>query len=341
MIDTAFPVSALGREQPRNGGSRWIGPAANGNGPAGNYRYRTTFTVPANAILSTVNVTGLWGTDDTSIAMRINGNLDPKRQRRASRRSCRSTLPADFVIGTNMLDVRLWRTSLVVTGLRVDKAVGTYQIIPEPATACLVCLGCVAFAAVHRRRRRNVCFNLCRRRNLMSRQHQLVSLSLLAAIISFASYLATGATADPLPGRDLLKFQQLPMINTTVIDPNGVPGTYQGHDELSTAYGFPNAANNVIPFYQGRFMADDFADTLSSPVVHVKWWGSYAHDFINPSMPVNKFLDLLRVRRARSGAGLQPSRDTAVESSRVSQSPGTRLRHVHGKADPRSGPDSR
>lgn len=124
----------------------------------------------------------------------------------------------------------------------------------------------------------------------MFRQHQLVSLSLLAAIISFASYLATGATADPLPGRDLLKFQQLPMINTTVIDPNGVPGTYQGHDELSTAYGFPNAANNVIPFYQGRFMADDFADTLSSPVVHVKWWGSYAHDFIDPSMPVNKFL---------------------------------------------------
>jgi hypothetical protein len=98
------------------------------------------------------------------------------------------------------------------------------------------------------------------------------------------------AQADPLPGRDLLKFSQKPMINTTVVDPNGTPGTYFGHDELSTAYGFPNAANNVIPFYQGRFIADDFADNLTSPIVHLKWWGSYAHDIIDPNMPVNKFL---------------------------------------------------
>lgn len=97
------------------------------------------------------------------------------------------------------------------------------------------------------------------------------------------------AAADPLPGRDLLKFTQKPMIATPIPDNNGTVTTYMGHDELSTAYGFaqPGAVPQV---YQGKFMADDFADNLSSPVVHVKWWGSYKNDFIHPQMPVNKFL---------------------------------------------------
>ena len=97
------------------------------------------------------------------------------------------------------------------------------------------------------------------------------------------------AAADPLPGRDLLKFTQKPMIATPIPDNNGTVTTYMGHDELSTAYGF--AQPGTVPqVYQGRFMADDFADNLSSPVVHVKWWGSYFKDFIHPQMPVNKFL---------------------------------------------------
>jgi len=116
----------------------------------------------------------------------------------------------------------------------------------------------------------------------------------LFALLSFAVSIALVATqtqADPLPGRDLLKFSQKPMINTTVLDPNGVQGTYGGHDELSTAYGFMTPPPSQIPVYQGRFMADDFADNLSSPVVHVKWWGSYLNkDFINPNLPVDKFL---------------------------------------------------
>lgn len=97
------------------------------------------------------------------------------------------------------------------------------------------------------------------------------------------------AAADPLPGRDLLKFTQKPMIATPIPDNNGTVTTYMGHDELSTAYGF--AQPGTVPqVYQGKFMADDFADNLSSPVVHVKWWGSYFKDFIHPQMPVNKFL---------------------------------------------------
>jgi hypothetical protein len=36
-------------------------------------------------------------------------------------------------------------------------------------------------------------------------------------------------------------------------------------------------------------MADDFADKFSSPVVHVRWWGSYLNNFTQ-NLPVDKFL---------------------------------------------------
>ena len=114
----------------------------------------------------------------------------------------------------------------------------------------------------------------------------IATMSLAAAAVLVASALQ----ADPLPGRDRLKFSQAPMIITPVADANGIQQNYYGHDELSTAYGFADPATNVIPSYDGRFMADDFADKLNSPVLHVKWWGSYNRDFIDPNMPVNKFL---------------------------------------------------
>lgn len=123
-------------------------------------------------------------------------------------------------------------------------------------------------------------------KNTYSRRHLLSCLSLL---ILLASTMTT-VNADPLPGRDKPKFSQKPMIATTMLNDNGAIDTFYGHDQLSTAYGFEQGPNNAIPQYQGRFMADDFADKLSSPVVHVKWWGSYFHDIVNQALPVNKFL---------------------------------------------------
>jgi len=110
------------------------------------------------------------------------------------------------------------------------------------------------------------------------------------AVVAAGTILVTTTHADPLPGRDLLKFSQVPMINTTITNTAGQTNTYRGHDEWSTAYGFSNAANPTITSWDGSFMADDFSDKLSSPVVHVKWWGSYHNDVINPQFPVNKFL---------------------------------------------------
>ncbi|HEV8290378.1 MAG TPA: PEP-CTERM sorting domain-containing protein [Tepidisphaeraceae bacterium] len=96
------------------------------------------------------------------------------------------------------------------------------------------------------------------------------------------------ALADPLPGRDVLKFSQKPMDGTPIVNPNGVVERYWGHDELSTAYSSVGATGPTP--YRGIFMADDFADKFDSPVVHVKWWGSYLNNFVSPNFPVDKFL---------------------------------------------------
>jgi hypothetical protein len=109
--------------------------------------------------------------------------------------------------------------------------------------------------------------------------------------ISFTAALAgaLGAAtlqADPLPG-EVLKFSQRPMDDTKIPTPNGTVESFWGHDELSTAYSVFGAGGPAP--YRGTFMADDFADKFSTPVVHVKWWGSYLND-ITGQFPVDKFL---------------------------------------------------
>jgi hypothetical protein len=116
--------------------------------------------------------------------------------------------------------------------------------------------------------------------------HRMIALT---AMLVTNAVFASRSIADPLPGEDLLKFSQKPMNQTQITNTAGVQNTYYGHDELSTAYGLGTAAAPPTD-YQGTFMADDFSDNLTSPVVHVKWWGSY---HVTPgviSNPVQKFL---------------------------------------------------
>ncbi len=110
----------------------------------------------------------------------------------------------------------------------------------------------------------------------------------LASSLAFAAaglLLATQSFADPLTG-EVAKFDQQPLINRAITGQ-----IYFGHDELSTAYGVGNTANPPAS-YRGTFMADDFADTVSTPVVHLSWWGSYINDnnAANPQPHVQKFL---------------------------------------------------
>jgi hypothetical protein len=99
------------------------------------------------------------------------------------------------------------------------------------------------------------------------------------AIVALIAVIAGPVWADPLPG-EVLKFYQLPLNNTFVPLPpgavytNGAPTPFPGHDELSTAL-----FNGT--FYQGTYMADDFCDYQSTPIVHVMWWGSYMSNYYN------------------------------------------------------------
>lgn len=99
-----------------------------------------------------------------------------------------------------------------------------------------------------------------------SRRRPIRALASLAAA-ALCGIVSTSALADPLPG-ETIKFNQLP------IDATPVAGQlYWGHDELSTAIRTANTAP-----YNGIFMADDFSDKVSQPVVHISWWGSYLHN---------------------------------------------------------------
>ncbi len=91
--------------------------------------------------------------------------------------------------------------------------------------------------------------------------------ALFVAVASLiAGIVVSPAVADPLPGQ-ILKFQQVPQ--------NGPQ--FFGHDELSTANAVRNPTGAIIG-YTGTYMADDFADKFSTPVVHVRWWGSYINN---------------------------------------------------------------
>src|SRR5262245_943972 len=96
-------------------------------------------------------------------------------------------------------------------------------------------------------------------------------LLILGALIGSSGILANNSKADPLPGQ-VVKFDQSPMSATTVAGQ-----VYFGHDQLSTAYGVGNTTNPPLN-YQGTFMADDFADKFTTPVVHITWWGSYLNN---------------------------------------------------------------
>jgi hypothetical protein len=116
------------------------------------------------------------------------------------------------------------------------------------------------------------------------------TLYLLALSLGLTLVLSAGlAQADPLPGRDVLKFSQLPMDGTPIFGDDGTVHRVYGHDEWSTAYSSVDPVGVPTP-YVGQFMADDFADRFNSPVVHVKWWGSYRDNFITPDVPVDRFL---------------------------------------------------
>ena len=147
--DTTFPFGPWVANNPPN--SRWIGPHISSQGPAGNYSYQTTFSLPSNAILSTAMISGLWGTDDGSLDIWLNGT--PQGQVSAGFTSLVPFMVSSgFQVGPNVLEFRL-NNAGGPTGLRVDDIRGKYDLVPEPASLGLAA-GCLAGVLAIRRRSR-------------------------------------------------------------------------------------------------------------------------------------------------------------------------------------------
>jgi hypothetical protein len=102
-----------------------------------------------------------------------------------------------------------------------------------------------------------------------------IQVVLLSVVLSAA--FCSQTNANPLPN-EVLKFQQLPLNQGLAPSVGGAP--YDGHDEWSTAYANFNTAG-VLQNWRGTYMADDFGDKVSTPVVHIRWWGSYDADPTN------------------------------------------------------------
>jgi hypothetical protein len=145
-----FPSTPPGPWVINNANSRWIGPAANSQGPSGNYTYQTTFTLPNNAILSTAVILGLWGTDDWSANIFLNG-FNNGNVSAGFTSLVPFAVTTGFQTGLNVLEFKLIN-AYGPTGLRIDHVTGSYQV-PEPATLGLASIALAATASVIRRRK--------------------------------------------------------------------------------------------------------------------------------------------------------------------------------------------
>ena len=135
--DTVYPFPAfwVANNSPF---SRWIGTSAvNSDGPLGNYLYRTTFSLPANA--ANVMISGLWGTDDPGLDILINGSSTGQTSAGFSS-LVGFSVTSGFNVGLNTLDFLVAQVGGGPTGLRVDDIRGKYDV-PEPASLLLAALG--------------------------------------------------------------------------------------------------------------------------------------------------------------------------------------------------------
>lgn len=138
----ASPASAItsppGPWVANDSNSRWIGPdTINGGGPAGNYRYQTSFTIANGKSLTDAEITGLWAADN-SARIFLNGN-DTGITTTSFNTKASFTISdlTFFTFGTNTLEFVVTNSGTTInpTGLLVDELNGTYSTqVPEPIT---------------------------------------------------------------------------------------------------------------------------------------------------------------------------------------------------------------
>ncbi len=140
--------------------SDWIGVTATGanNVATGTYNFETTFSLPSNAVLSSVVITFESGSDNNLSEVDLNHHptgLSTPSQYSLSKPQTIDSANAEFQTGTNSLDFYVLNVDdgggPNPSGLRVDGIEGTFSTTPEPTSLGLLALvGTVA--ALHRRR---------------------------------------------------------------------------------------------------------------------------------------------------------------------------------------------
>jgi hypothetical protein len=175
----AFVVTQLAPRWIGNGpNSKWIAPRkdesyapgqAIGNESVGEYVYETHFTIPANANLSTVRVTGLVAADNEMNNLVLNGNRTgistPIRGSGVEDLSYSNelmlfTITSGFVLGDNVVDVHILNlpdtTGPNPTGFQLAwrGTADTLAVVPEPGTLTLAGMALCGLVGYGWRRRR-------------------------------------------------------------------------------------------------------------------------------------------------------------------------------------------
>lgn len=155
---SAFPIVS-GPWIADTAGSRWIGPRFNtAPSAAGLYDYVTTFTLPANADLTTATLSGTWSFDDGGTGgtgvegVYLNGTklVGPPTGFTTLDPFSATGVAGGFLVGANTLTF-IGNNGGSYTGLLTRGLSGSYSLTPEPASMSLLGLGGLSLLARRRR----------------------------------------------------------------------------------------------------------------------------------------------------------------------------------------------
>ena len=148
-LNAGYPIGAPWTSNTAT--SQWIGPNsyAGGNYAATNYFYTTSFFLANDTNLDTVDITGLWATDDNAVNIFVNGlatGISVSAVNFQFNAFELNDINSDFVYGNNTITFQVLNGGGGPTGLEVNNLSGTYAPVPEPSTMLLFGAGVAGLA---------------------------------------------------------------------------------------------------------------------------------------------------------------------------------------------------